>query len=55
MQKLPNLVPAFSHHLKPLDARWRPVHLRSTAPLNRSNSALIVAPPFASERDTSSF
>ena len=53
MQKFPDFVPAFSHHLKPL-MRGRPnspacffihasmVGSRSTAPLNRINSVLIV-------------
>jgi len=52
MQKLPDFVPAFSHHLKPL-TRDRSqftcmlIHAsmagsRSTAPLNRNNSVLIL-------------
>ena len=52
MQQLPNFVPAFSHHLKPLTTAPDPpgsrfIHAsiagsRSIAPLNRSNSGLMV-------------
>src|SRR5204863_8714132 len=55
MQKLPYFVPAFSHYLEPLMrdgsqfAACSFIHesmagSRSTAPLNRSSSVLIVAP-----------
>jgi hypothetical protein len=60
MQKFPDFVPAFSHHLKPLmrdgsQSTCLLFHpridgwIRSTAPLNRSNSVLLVAPLSAFE------